>query len=203
MITKLLFVIIFAALGFAQDQDTNKRQGSEFEVSYWQRGSQKSPWLFYTHKSGLVLDARFNLDEEGTAALCVGQEIGSEKFSIVPEFCGYQGQFAGYGPELWVLSETEKVSVTAYIQYARFLNTSSYGYAWFQSEYKLTKNVGIGAGGQALKWSKDKTEVDLGPSLKIWLGKWYINVVPAFRVTPLDRGKLTPVFGLGYTFGGR
>lgn len=200
MTTKLLFVITIAVLGFAQNQNNNQKT-SELEVSYWSRGSQVSPWIFFTTKNGVVFDARFNLDEDGTAALCVGQEIGSEKFSIVPEFCGYQGRFAGYGPELWILSETEKVSVTAYLQYAKFLNTFSYGFAWFQSEYKLTKNLGLGSGSQTLRWGKDPLEFNFGPSVKVWVGKWYFNFVPTWRVTPLDRGKLTSVFGLGYTFG--
>jgi hypothetical protein len=187
----LLFVIFFSGLCFAQSSET--------EVSYWSRGKSIAPWLYHTNKY-VVTEVRYNLDQDHTFGVCLGKEIGSKKFSVVPEACAYTGRYHGWGPELWLLSETEKFEMWSYIQYAKFFDTSSFGYAWFQAERKIWRGLGIGPAAQFLKDGKDPLEADLGGSMKLSVGRWYFNIAPTWRVTKLDRGNPTLVTGVGFTF---
>jgi hypothetical protein len=202
MFHKLLFVIIFSVPCFAQDA----KQESEIEFSLWTRGNKISPWIFYTGEK-FTAEVRHNLDAEGTITACIGKSFGNKSFSLNPEICGYTRKYHGYGPELWILSDTGKFSLTSYLQYARFSDTGSYGFAWFDAEYKirnqekkLFKMFGLGIGGLSLKYGKDPVELDLGPSVKIKVWKLYVNAVPTWRINGPHRGNPTPVFGIGVIF---
>ena len=185
----LFFVILTATTVFAEDH----------QLILWTRGKFVTPWYFYTGRH-LTAEARYNLDQEKTATVCLGKQIGKESFSVNPEACGYVGKENGYGPEVWVLSETSKSSITSYVQYAKFKKTSAFGYAWFQQETKVTKHVGLGGGVQLFKEGKSGVDFDLGPSVKVRTGKLMFNVLPMWRTTPTDRGKLTISSGIFLEF---
>jgi len=195
----MLFLFLFFLIGicYGQPQQTAKTE-SEHEVNLWSRNTTVSPWYFYTGK--FVLDARYNFDLDKTGAFCIGKSLGGEKFSIIPEACGYAGTYNGYGPELWILSETKSYSVTSYIQYAKFLDTDSFGYAWIQAERKIGRHVEFGLGGQALKNGANPFEADFGPAGSLKFGKFAINFVPLFRATKEERGKLTLYTGFSFAF---
>ncbi len=186
----LLFAMLWVGNSFGQNSH---------ELILWTRGAAVTPWYFYTGNK-VTADIRYNLDEEKTAALCLGKSIGGERFSVVPEACAYAGKQKGYGPELWVLSETSKASLTSYIQYAKFREVPSFGYGWFQSEAKLSKHFAFGGGLQATKEGKLDISLDAGPSVKFYAGKMIFNVLPMWRVTPESRGRPTVSSGIFFEF---
>jgi hypothetical protein len=197
---KLFFAIIvfllLAAPCYGQStQDAETKNG----VMLWSRNSTVFPWYFYSGDK-LTADMRYNLDQDKTAGFCIGKSFGKKELSVIPEACGYAGKSNGYGPELWVMSDTKKYSVTSYIQYAKFLDTNSFGYAWLQASRKVGKRVELGLGSQAVKEGGNKFELDLGPAANLKLGHFTVSIVPLFRTTSDERGKLTIYAGLSYSF---
>lgn len=169
------------------------------EVSVWSRDGSISPWYFYSG-SKVVVDVRYNLDLDKTLGSCLGKTFGEESFSIVPEVCAYLGEENGFGPELWVLSETKRFSVTSYFQYARFREVKSFEYSWFQAERKISR-LGLGLAGQTTKEKDSTTDVDLGLSTTINLSEQTsLRVIPMWRVTKIDKGDRTLLVGLTYSF---
>jgi hypothetical protein len=190
-----LFFFLFLVTVFLPENSFGQNQ----ELILWARKSSITPWYFYTGEK-FTAEARYNLDEEKTMTVCLGKSFGKDSFSVNPEFCGYGGKSKGYGPEIWVLSETEGHSVVSYVQYAKLQNISSFGYAWFQTEKKVSKHFGLGAGTQVLKEERSATAVDLGPSVKVKVGKFSFNVLPMWRATSEDRKMLTVSSGVFYEF---
>lgn len=191
---KLFFATLVAMLATAATTSAQTQ-----EVSLWSRNTGIYPWYFYTGRV-VVVDARFNFDEKKTLAGCLGKKFGGKVLNIIPEVCGYAGQENGYGPELWVLHDSKKYSVMSYVQYARFLKAPAFGYAWFQTEMKISW-LGIGVAGQATKEKQGTLDVDFGPSVKINFGrKIHLGVMPMLRVTPTGRMEKTVFLNLAYMF---
>ncbi len=190
---------------FAQSQAPQEPSGSQ-EISLWSRNTEAYPWYFYTGKK-FTADIRYNFDQQKTAAVCIGKKFGKDEFAVIPEACGYVGKTNGYGPEVWFLSDTKKYSLMSYVQYTKMLDTTSYGYSWFQGERKISR-FGFGFGGQVLKNGSSSLEVDFGLSSKVTFGKVSFNFLPMWRVTssklgePTGRGDITIFTGIAYTFGG-
>lgn len=192
----LVMIMIFSASSYGQERNSR----GTHEVSLWSRNASIYPWYFYTGEK-FTADLRYNFDEDRTAGFCLGKQFGKKAFSVIPEACEYIGQAFGLGPELWILSETDKISIESYVQYVKMFNTSSYGYIWLQSERKITRHFGLGLGGQALKVARERFEADLGPALKFTIGKrGYMSLLPMWRITPGERGKTTLYTGFGWTF---
>ncbi len=169
------------------------------ELILWARNTSLYPWYFYTGKS-VTADVRYALDQDKTVTVCLGKSFGSETFSLIPEVCGYAGDFKGYGPEVWIISETNKYSLESYIQYARFSDDSSFGYSWLQAERKLSTHLAIGGGFQVTKEVGSATEIDLGLSFKATVGKFTFSALPMWRVSPQERGKVVVSSGVSYQF---
>lgn len=204
---RLLFVILLLSSVISYGQ---RGQGSyevnnteqEIEVSLWsQDGGNLSPWVFYRGDK-ITAETRYNWDDKGVYGTCIGKQFtfGKKSLTLIPEACGYTGRYNGYGPELWVISEKEKFFFSSYIQYASMKRTTSYGYLWLQSDYKFSKNFGLGPGLQSLKDGSRANATDVGLSLVFRKGKFYANFIPLWRVTKDGRGSFTNYGGIGYVF---
>lgn len=180
--------------------------GQSNELYFQMYGSTPVGWYFHTHAAdnklkGFTEDLRFNFDEPKTLTGCVGKTFGSDRFNIIPEACGYAGLFHGYGPELLFNSDTKKYFMFSYIQYAKFVDTVSFGYGWLQADRKVGKRLEFGVGGQVLKEGSNPFWANLGPAVKIHLNsRFAINFVPLYGVAGAEKGKVKPYFELSYIF---
>ncbi len=198
--TAVLFFVIFFLTGTSMGQSKEQLTGGEYEVIFSSRNTTLYPWIFYTG-SRVTIDARYNFDQIQTGTVCIGKKFGTDALTVIPEVCGYSGRNNGYGPELWLLSETKKFSMTSYFQYAKFLDTKSFGYAWMTAELKASKNFQFGIGAESLKeGSRGTISVGLGPSMKVIRGKMYFTLVPLWKVTPAGRGDRTVFLSVGFVF---
>ena len=136
------------------------------QLIFWSRDGAYIPWYFYTGQL-FTADIRYGMDEDKTLTACLGKSFGPAKFSINPEFCGDIGKHMGYGPEIWFLSDTSRVSEMSYCQYVKALNDTSYAYCWFESEYKFSSHFNFG-GALETDHGGGSGEVNLGPSFKFF-----------------------------------
>ena len=199
--TKLLIVIAMTMICFGQSEATSPAESEpKGEVSLWaQDGGNLAPWIFYSGKR-MTAEVRYNWDDKGVVGACIGKAFGTDALTLIPEACGYSGKFSGYGPELWINSDTKKFFLSSYVQYAKMKGTTSYGYVWFQSDYKIHKNLGIGLGAQSLKDGKEASSADFGLSIVFRTEKFYINGLPLWRATSEKRGEFTSYVGIGLVF---
>ncbi len=174
------------------------------EVSAWARKNagkvQSYPWIWAEAK-GMVAEARYNFDADKTLTACVGKQIGGDAFNIVPEACGYVGKSKGYGPEVFVFSDTKHFALDSYVQYAKIINGKSFGYTWLQATAEVS-HFGFGIASQATKeGTHGVVDVDLGPSVKIHFTKSVtLNVADMFRATKSGRKEQTYVAGFIVNF---
>lgn len=199
-----VFLLLSAANMVAQpaDQNSTAETASAFKASHSislsaTNGKSLSPSYFYSGKR-VSAEVRYNWDDDNVGAVCIGKPIGKDSFKLIPEACGYVGKWNGYGPEMWILSETHRFSVVSYVQYVKTVDANQMGYSWFQFQRKASKWLNFGIGGQVLKDGSSPVAVDLGPIVKFIHKRvdFYIN--PTWRTTTQGRGERVVCTALEY-----
>ena len=77
----LFFVFLTSSNVFGQNNDLN----------IWSRGG-KSEYIWFVHYGDkIVVDGRYNYDDDKTVGFCLGKKIGPDSLAFVPEVCGYAG----------------------------------------------------------------------------------------------------------------
>ena len=158
-----------------------------------------SEWYFFTGKK-FTADVRYNIDDENTVTACGGKQFGKDAFSVIPEICGYAGRRKGLGPEVWILSETKKLSLSSYVQYARLRDENSFGYFWLEGEGKVSKHFQPGLASETEKDVGQPPRLDIGVAAKFIFGRFGVNAYPLWTVTPNGRGDTHIRTGLSYSF---
>ena len=192
----VFLIVLFGALSFGGAQE---KASPENQMILWSKDGNFSEWYFYTGNK-FVAEIRNGTDEDRTVTTCLGKSFGKEKFSVIPEACGYFGREKGLGPQFWVLSETKKFSLSSYAQYARLRRDKSFGYYWFEGEAKTTKHFMPGLGFEIQREVHEPKEIDFGPSTELTFGRFVFQFFPLWTVSKNDRGELHIHTGLIYNF---
>lgn len=175
--------------------------GQENDLSMWAKNTAVIPWYLHIDKK-VVVDLRYNFDAKRTGGICIGKAIGKESLTLIPEACGYIGQTNGYGPELLILAGHGKYSVFSQNQFFQAVGgDTSYFYHWTDFQIKVVKGFSAGFGEQICKSiNDDPGQIDVGPSVKLAVGKIYFKFWPTWSVGPANRGEFATLVGVGYAW---
>lgn len=176
--------------------------GQQHDLSFWSRNTSLSafPWYFYGNKKVLV-DARYNFDEEKTVGVCVGKPISKENLTFIPEACGYFGKMNGYGPEIMISTKKGIFESFSQNQYVHATKGDSFFYHWTDTQWKIKRRFSLGIGGQAYKEisSESSGQIDIGPSAKFVISKnTYFKVWQVWSIGPQNSGEPKTFLGVGF-----
>jgi hypothetical protein len=176
-----------------------KNPAPEQQLMLWSIDGNLSPWYFYSNPK-FTSELRYNIDEQKTVTACIGKLLGKDVFSVIPEMCAYAGLGKGYGPEVWAFSETKRLSVSSYLQYAKLRGENSFGFFWLEGEGKASKHFQPGLATELEKDVNESPRVDLGLSSRFTFGKFVVNAFPLWTVTSNCRGDTHIRAGITYNF---
>jgi len=201
------FLLLFSAANMCAqtaDQNTTVGAASTFKAQRLTslsatNGKDLSPSFLYVGKS-ISAEVRYNWDDHRVGAACIGKPTGKDSLKLILEACGFVGNWNGFGPQVWILSETHRFSLVSYVQYAKPVDANQMGSQWGQFEGKLSRWLNLGLGGQAFQVSGSPLAVDLGPAIKLIHKRWDLSAMPMWRTTIQGRGEKRVYVGLGYEF---
>ena len=174
------------------------RAFAQHDASLWFRStpgtSQAYPWYTYAGKR-VFFDVRYNFDWTNTGAVYIGKDIGRHGISVIPEIGILAGEYNGISPEMFILGHKKRVSFFVQMQYVKgWGNHPDFFYHWVDCQFDLRRWISVGVDEETLH-IHSRTQVNLGPAMKLTFGKMYLKVWPAVSVGPVRRG--TPIVYVG------
>jgi hypothetical protein len=158
---------------------------AQTDVSIWSRRADNKfvlmPWIVDS-SSTIVIDVRYNFDASKTITGFVGKNVRIGSVTLTPALGFMGGEYEAVSVESYLNASFGKISLFLMDQYSKgFGDHYNFTYHWGDLWYYFSSRVQGGMGAQTYWDTLDKEFfVDLGPTIRVVLGKMYFRFWPTF-----------------------
>ena len=175
---------------------------AQHDFAVWSKVDQSDvtviPWYVY-NGSSLLVDARYNFDQQKTAGAFVGRAFEVRGVSVMPYAGALVGDYDGISTQINAFAGFDVYTVFVMNQYSRGIGEghADFIYHWVDALWHPNPRLALGIDGQVYKESGIPLLVDVGPVVKI-LPASYFYVKAWGTVDPKNSWDKKFFVGIGF-----